>query len=343
MDLIVGLSAQAADTARAMLAPRARPYEGADPAVSRRATAALLALSALLAVAFFPLDHPTDAVGGGGGWALASAVVVASMGVVAWIAVERPGFDELLVVAYAGLAQVAALEWLAGSDSPYRLLFVLWVGAGAVHPPRRALSHLATLVAVMALLGGDTADVVGEALLVVAIGVVLVSYLFHVRRQRAGLEVERRLARKDALTGVGNKRAFDEALTVEVARAEREGRPLSVGLVDVDDLKRINERHGHLEGDRCLQQAARLLEDSLRGEDRCFRWGGDEFAIVLPGAHREHALAVLGRVAERIARDGPRALEVSYGAAEHTPGTSADDLLAMADVSLLERKTERRR
>ncbi len=339
---IVGLSEQVLEMVRAMLAPSPRPYEGADPTVSRRATAALLALSALLAVAYFPLDHPTDAIGGAG-WALAACVVAASVAVVVWIARARPGFDALLVVAYAGLAQVAALEWLAGNDSPYRLLFVLWVGAGAVHPPRRALTHLAVLVAVLALLGGDTADVVGEALLVVAIGIVLISYLFHVRRQRAGLEVERRLARKDALTGVGNKRAFDETLTVEVARAEREGAPLSIGLMDVDDLKRINDRFGHLEGDQCLRQAARLLESTLRGQDRCFRWGGDEFAIVLPGTDREGALGVLSRVAARISRDGPRSLEVSYGAAEHAPGTSADDLLALADVSLLERKTERRR
>jgi len=338
----VGLSEQALETTRAMLAARPRPYEGADPTVSRRATAALLGLSALLAVAFFPLDMPTEAVGDAG-WALAAGVVAASVALLVWIARGRPGFDSLLVVAYLGVAQVAALQWLAGDDSPYRLLFVLWVGAGAVHPPRRALVHLGVLVAVLVALGGDADEVFAEALLVVAIGLVLISYLFHVRRQRAGLEVERRLARKDPLTGVGNKRAFDESLTVEVTRAEREGTPLSLGLVDVDDLKRINDRFGHVEGDRCLQQAARLLEDSLRGEDRCFRWGGDEFAIVLPGADRERALGVLEGVAERIARDGPPVLEVSFGAAEHVTGTSADDLLALADVALLERKTERRR
>src|SRR5215218_3994942 len=113
---IVGLSEQVREMVRAMLAPSPRPYEGADPTVSRRATAALLALSALLAVAYFPLDHPTHAIGGAG-WALAAGVVVASVAVVVWIARTRPGFDALLVVAYAGLAQVATLEWLAGNDS----------------------------------------------------------------------------------------------------------------------------------------------------------------------------------------------------------------------------------
>jgi two-component system cell cycle response regulator len=195
------------------------------------------------------------------------------------------------------------------------------------------------------------ADMAAEALILVVIGVLLTAYTAGVRRQRAGLEagaeVERRLARVDEVTGLGNRRAFDEALTVEIGRAAREQVPLSVGLVDVDNLKRINDRHGHLEGDRCLAEVARAIERSVRGSDRCFRWGGDEFVVVMGDTDRDTAVQVLERMAEAVgescgARDGRR-IELTWGVAEIEPGGDAEDLLAAADLALLDRKTEKRR
>jgi diguanylate cyclase (GGDEF)-like protein len=190
-----------------------------------------------------------------------------------------------------------------------------------------------------------------EALILVAIGLLLTAYQAGSRRQRVGLEagaeVARRLARVDELTGLGNRRAFDEALTVEITRAAREPEPLSVGLVDVDNLRRINDRYGHLAGDRCLGEVARAIERSVRGSDRCFRWGGDEFAVVMPGANRGKAVQVLGRVSESVgqaceAPDG-QGIELTWGAAALETGATAEDLLAAADLALLERKTEKRR
>ena len=84
--------------------------------------------------------------------------------------------------------------------------------------------------------------------------------------------------------GLGNRRAFDETLAVEIARSRRDSTPLSIGIADLDDLKGINDRLGHLEGDRCLSEAARAIELSVRMTDRCYRWGGDEFVIVLPSS-----------------------------------------------------------
>ena len=190
-----------------------------------------------------------------------------------------------------------------------------------------------------------------EALILVAIGVLLTAYQASVRRQRVGLrsgaEVARRLASVDELTGLGNRRAFDEALTVEIARAAREPIPLTLGLVDVDNLKRVNERFGHLEGDRPLGEVAREMERALRGSDRCFRWGGDEFVVVMPGTDREAADEVLGRMAEQVAeacetRDG-RGIALTWGVAEIDGRRDAEDVLAAADISLLEAKTEKRR
>jgi diguanylate cyclase (GGDEF)-like protein len=120
-----------------------------------------------------------------------------------------------------------------------------------------------------------------------------------------------------------------------------------VALVDLDGLKRINDRYGHLEGDRCLQEAARAMERSVRGSDLCFRWGGDEFVVLMPATDRPGAEQVLARMAEDVGRVCPRegepGLTLSYGVAELQQGASAEDLLAMADLALMEQKTEKRR
>jgi diguanylate cyclase (GGDEF)-like protein len=334
------------------------PYEGADLDASRRVMAALLALTAVLSLAFLPLEPVDDEISWAG-WILAGALICTGLAGAVAVARIRPSFDQLLVIAYLGVAAIATLNWLAGGgSSAYEDLYVLWVAAGAVHPPRRAFAHLGVMLAALALplayegSGSEmVGDMIAEALILIALSSMLVSYLFHVRRQRLGLqsgvEVERRLARVDAPTGLGNRRAFDEALTVEVSRAARESLPLSVGLVDIDELRRVNEGWGHLEGDRCLRAVALAMERSVRTTDRCFRWGGDEFVVVLPGSDREVADEVLARMARNVAEtcaapDG-RGIELTWGAAEIPVGTSAEDALARADVALLERKTEKRR
>jgi two-component system, sensor histidine kinase LadS len=348
----------ARDFVRSMFEERPDPYEGADLETSRRVTAALLGLSALLSLGFMPLEPPDDQIGAGG-WLLATAIVAAQFCGAFLLLRRRPGFDDLLVVAYAGVAGVAALNWLAGgASSAYEDLFVLWLGAGSVHPPRRAFTHLGVMTAFLALpliYEGTSSEVVtdwaAEVLLLLAVGSILISYLFYVRRQRAGLragaEVARRLARSDALTGLGNRRALDETLTAEAAQSARQGISLAIGLIDLDGLRRINDRFGHIQGDRCLQQAARAMEESARGSDRCFRWGGDEFVVVLPGTDRAGAEGVLARMAERVGRvcehDDEAGLTLSYGVAELTADGTPEDLLAMADLALMEHKTEKRR
>jgi diguanylate cyclase (GGDEF)-like protein len=341
-----------------MFERREDPYEGAELATSRRVTAALLGLSALLSLAFLPLEPVDDQIGWGG-WVVAGVLIAGGLAGAVAIARREPSFDSLLAVAYLGVVGIATLNWLAGGNSSaYEDLFVLWVGAGAAHPPRRAFTHLGVmLVALAAPLAYEGAsqavvgDMLAEALILVALGSILTAYLHHVRRQRVGLragaEVERRLARVDALTGLGNRRAFDEAFTIHVAAMARDSSRLSVGLVDIDGLRRVNDRHGHLEGDRCLVAVARAMERAVRSSDRCFRWGGDEFAVVLPGSDLVAANDVLGRMAADVGRvreaaDG-RAVELTWGAAEIEPGTNAEDALAAADVALLENKTEKRR
>jgi diguanylate cyclase (GGDEF)-like protein len=336
---------------------RPDPYAGADLATSRRFQAGLLGLCGLLTLAFLPFEPVDDQIGAAG-WPIAAGLGLVAIAGAVVLSRRAPSFDDLLLIAYAGIAGIALLNYLAaGGSSAYEDLFVLWLGTGATHPPRRALAHLATMVAALALpllYEGTSAEIVqdmaAEALILIVIGVLLTAYQASVRRQRAGLEagaeVARRLALVDDVTGLGNRRAFDEALTVEVGRAVREHQPLSVGLVDVDNLKRINDRYGHLEGDRCLSEVARAMERAVRGTDRCFRWGGDEFAVVMPGTDGDTAERALVRLAEAVneacERDG-RGIELTWGAAVLGSDGNAEDLLAAADVALLERKTEKRR
>jgi len=103
-------------------------------------------------------------------------------------------------------------------------------------------------------------------------------------------------ARMDPLTGLGNHRAFQEELVRQVADAVREGRTLSLVMIDLDDLKQLNDTEGHAAGDQLLASVGRLIRASSRASDRSFRIGGDEFALLLPGAGAETAYATTRRL-----------------------------------------------
>jgi diguanylate cyclase (GGDEF)-like protein len=167
-----------------------------------------------------------------------------------------------------------------------------------------------------------------------------------VREQRIGLTREgeraRRLARVDALTGLGNRRAFDEALATEIARAERAGAPLSVLVADLDGFKAINDRWGHLAGDRCLKEVAGAIRAAVREPDSCFRWGGDEFAVLLPGTDTADAEQVSTRLAESVAEEctspGGQPMTIAWGTALLGDGQTPEGLLAAADAALIAAK-----
>jgi diguanylate cyclase (GGDEF)-like protein len=103
-------------------------------------------------------------------------------------------------------------------------------------------------------------------------------------------------ARMDPLTGLGNHRAFQEELTRQVADSVRQGRPLSLAMIDLDDLKRLNDTEGHAAGDQLLATVGRLIRATNRASDRSFRIGGDEFALLLPATDGETAYATVRRL-----------------------------------------------
>lgn len=143
--------------------------------------------------------------------------------------------------------------------------------------------------------------------------------------------------RHDALTGLLNRRAYEERLPVEIARASRYDWPLSLCLLDLDGFKRLNDTLGHPAGDRALQQVAALLDESRLSDD-CFRIGGDEFALLMPKTHREEAELAAARLSEQIRHIGMSdgSLGASFGVAEGPNDPIA--LHAMADERLLAAK-----
>ena len=146
----------------------------------------------------------------------------------------------------------------------------------------------------------------------------------------------RDLAVRDPLTGLANYRQLMVALEAELRRSQRTGRPFAVLLLDVDGLKRINDRHGHLVGSRALCRVAEVLHMSCRAVDTAARYGGDEFALVLPETDDTAALQVAARVSERLKQDvdKPR-ITASFGVALFPrDGTTAEAMLSGADRAL---------
>jgi diguanylate cyclase (GGDEF)-like protein len=145
-------------------------------------------------------------------------------------------------------------------------------------------------------------------------------------------------SRRDALTGLLNRRAFDERFPVELARAARSGHPLALVLLDLDGFKGVNDRLGHPAGDEVLRAVARIL-DQARAADDCFRIGGDEFAILMPETEAIHARTAAERVADQIrsAELGDGKIGASYGIAAST-NRDSDALFGAADRVLLAAK-----
>lgn len=140
----------------------------------------------------------------------------------------------------------------------------------------------------------------------------------------------------DAPTNIPNRRAFNLRIAEEEARAQRSGEPLSVLLADVDGLNAYNESFGHPAGDEALRALAGMLNASARPSDFVARFGGGQFAIILPATNLEGALAVAQRFCHRAAcmDIAHHPLRLSIGAAWLSPGLNAADLLRAADRAL---------
>ncbi len=148
------------------------------------------------------------------------------------------------------------------------------------------------------------------------------------------------LAEHDPLTGLYNARAFRDRYTRSLERAIRNEGPLSLLLIDVDHLKRVNDRYGHTTGNKALMHIAMSLREAKRAEDSAARWGGDEFAILLDGADAASARRVAENILKRVGEKpvpftrGRLFVSVTIGACTASPVDADADLFAAADRAL---------
>lgn len=149
----------------------------------------------------------------------------------------------------------------------------------------------------------------------------------------------------DAVTGCMNHRAMRRRLDEEIGRAARSGGPLACLLIDLDDFKAVNDRHGHPAGDAMLREVVQALVGEFRAFDRVARYGGDEFVVILPNAELGSAAAAATRALERLhalpAEDGlGRGVSASIGVAQWQAGMDTDALLQACDTALLRSKRQ---
>lgn len=158
-------------------------------------------------------------------------------------------------------------------------------------------------------------------------------------------------ATTDALTKVNNRRAFDNDIESTISIARKEGKALSLLMIDIDHFKRFNDQFGHTIGDKVLRFVATMLKKNIKGSDSVARYGGEEFAIILPETDYEGAITVAENMRERLAKqtlsDSAAKMQlgtitVSIGVAFYRDGEISDDLVNRADKCLYEAKNQGR-
>lgn len=317
-----------------------REGSSADAVVMARAMASLFLAGGLVALATLALPQAPGANRAG-----IAAVCVVALAVAA-IAFACAGRLRRWMFSIALMAATVLIEgaiWF--SDRPasaYAFYFVWVILFAAYFLPRLEWVFQAGFIAatypfVVSWLGG--ADI-SERWLLTAWTVVVVGLFTAILRRRVDGLIARLsdAARTDPLTGLLNRRGFQESFDLELERARRSDRPVTLLIADLDHFKRVNDLLGHPAGDARLQKLAQVLIAGKRRIDSAARMGGEEFALVLPDTD-EHGGYVIAERLRRAARDAfapdPVELTVSFGVATYSKhGANADQLLVAADQAL---------
>ena len=284
----------------------------------------------------------------------------------------------LLTFLQGSIWGAAWLIFLPAEDPVYNVVVAMWVIGMSAASVSAYTAHLKALlaffvpvvvpgVAQLFAIGGQLHFALGLAICVYAI--VVVRALLPVHRsmveaiglnfeleeeinQRKTIEKQlREISLKDGLTGLANRRHFDNVLNVELQRAQRKSQPLSLVLIDIDDFKAFNDTYGHVKGDECLQRLSRLIEESVkRTGDLPARYGGEELALILPDTNAEDAFRItegIRRAVHKLAIphkssriEGCESITVSAGIATMIPDRDAvsSEIVQLADESLYKAK-----
>lgn len=329
------------------------PYRGMELGVNSRLGGALSFVLVGLVLFLVPFEQPS--MGAYLGWLILAANII-TWTVVGYLLltggwVQSPNI--LLISSYVASLQIAVLVWAGGGTGSLfsELYLIPLVCVAAVHPLRRWLAYNAFIV-VMALVPviyqGSNTVFLGrtflDLILWLGLGFVILLMMSDVRAQRRQLELDQseasRLARLDSLTGLGNQRGFWETLHSEIAHAERSLRPLSIVLSDLDHFKKVNDQFGHREGDDLLARVGVAIARTARTSDKCFRYGGEEFVVVLRDVDLTGAEVAAERFRDAVNKINSPAgsISMSCGVAQHDGEMDADRLLRAADEALLRAK-----
>jgi diguanylate cyclase (GGDEF)-like protein len=299
------------------------------------------AVGIVIACALMIFAPPTAQLGAWG-WAAGIGVqAMSATGLLMFVRLgKRAGFSVLLAVTWLLPLDLGMMQWLAGGwDAPYHELLLPALILGSAGLPPRHFAPFAAWVAAVALVPAVYAPQDGALLRIIVELTVWLFVTTALSMLMARIRGQARLARSDQLTRLANRRALDELFALP-----RTG-PLVLAIGDLDRFKQINDRHGHLAGDACLAEVADVLARSARAGDQVFRWGGDEFAVLLPGATADEAVPVLDRLAVAVSRavqdpDGAP-VRITFGWAAGGPETALRTLTEQADALLLARKSSR--
>ena len=254
----------------------------------------------------------------------------------------RGPLQGVLALAFAG-----AIVYLTGGfQSPFTFTFPLIVGAGALLVAPRIALILAILATAAYLGAGLAVDRTPETgplvqMLVNLTGLYLLAYIGASvgREQRRARDAAIRMSTVDALTGLYNRTFFFSALEREIARGDRSGRAFCLVMLDLDDLKSVNDRFGHVAGDQVLRSVADTIRGGVRKIDVAARYGGDEFVALLPETDPTGGWVLAEKIRLTVAEQGMPGIDpaptVSVGVVSYpADGRSADALLVSADRAM---------
>ncbi|WP_376690067.1 GGDEF domain-containing protein [Wenzhouxiangella sp. EGI_FJ10409] len=268
---------------------------------------------------------------------LADVVIIAifcGMALLAWI----PRWTKLAANIFATAASLGGLFMVLGLGNSAMWLFGALVGNFLMAERRLAIAVSVVVIASVAL--RPTTFSSGTeyfTFIAVATMVSLFSLIFSTRVDNQHRELSR-IAARDGLTGALNRRSLDRDLSALAEDFDPADDPHCVVIMDIDNFKELNDVHGHETGDRVLARLTELVQSNTRSSDRFYRYGGEEFVLMLPNTTLDGARTALDKLKGMLAAQlsGPeRSVTVSFGIAELHPHEPASDWLSRADKALL--------
>lgn len=320
-----------------------------DPSHISRVLGVLYLAGGLLVLLSLQLSHP-DAAIRPGLWGIAVVGFVFGSASIIWAKHARL-WTVHTVLAF-GTACVSLCVYFAGVASGVYSAMYVWVVlvAASFFVGRAIAAHVAWILLSWGLALTQVTDVSGFSPItrwalgsfVLVVTATVMSEIVAGRRaaERKSDQLQReleQLAHHDPLTGLANRRLFEQELKRELARAKRQGSPLCLVVVDLDKFKEYNDANGHVAGDQLLKSTAAAWASALRAEDLIARLGGDEFIVLLPDCPLDEGV----RVAQRLCRGVPLEQTCSTGITSWDGQETGEELIARADGAMYESKDRR--